>query len=76
MCIYMEIEKVKKKFCVKIENAFMLFLLYRDVRRLVVAMSRARLGLYVFGRVSLFSNCFELTPTFNKVRIKDHQLII
>ncbi|CAF4707695.1 unnamed protein product, partial [Rotaria magnacalcarata] len=26
----------------------------RDVRRLVVAMSRARLGLYIFGRVSLF----------------------
>lgn len=32
----------------------------RDIRRLVVAMSRARLGLYVFGRVGLFSNCFEL----------------
>jgi len=39
----------------------------RDVRRLVVAMSRARLGLYVFGRVSLFSNCFELTRTFNQL---------
>ena len=25
-----------------------------DVRRLVVAMSRARLGLYIFGRVNLF----------------------
>lgn len=37
----------------------------RDVRRLVVAMSRARLGLYVFGRVSLFKNCFELRPTFD-----------
>jgi intron-binding protein aquarius len=30
-------------------------------------MSRARLGLYVFGRVSLFSNCFELTRTFNQL---------
>lgn len=39
----------------------------RDVRRLVVAMSRARLGLYVFARVSLFSNCFELTPAFNRL---------
>ncbi|XP_041357905.1 RNA helicase aquarius-like [Gigantopelta aegis] len=39
----------------------------RDVRRLVVAMSRARLGLYIFGRVSLFSNCFELTPAFNRL---------
>ncbi len=37
----------------------------RDVRRLVVAMSRARLGLYVFARVSLFKNCFELTPAFD-----------
>lgn len=39
----------------------------RDVRRLVVAMSRARLGLYVFARVSLFQNCFELTPAFQQV---------
>ncbi|GAB1609948.1 RNA helicase aquarius [Argonauta hians] len=39
----------------------------RDVRRLIVALSRARLGLYVFGRVSLFRNCFELTPAFNKL---------
>ena len=37
----------------------------RDVRRLIVAMSRARLGLYVFARVSLFRSCFELTPVFN-----------
>uniref|UniRef100_A0A8C4R663 RNA helicase aquarius n=1 Tax=Eptatretus burgeri TaxID=7764 RepID=A0A8C4R663_EPTBU len=36
----------------------------RDVRRLVVAMSRARLGLYVLARVPLFQNCFELTPAF------------
>jgi intron-binding protein aquarius len=37
----------------------------RDVRRLVVALSRARLGLYIFGRVSLFRSCFELTPAFS-----------
>ena len=37
----------------------------RDVRRLVVAMSRARFGLYVFARAPLFANCFELTPTFS-----------
>jgi intron-binding protein aquarius len=37
----------------------------RDVRRLVVAMSRARLGLYVFARVSVFKNCYELAPSFN-----------
>lgn len=38
---------------------------FRDVRRLVVAMSRARLGLYIFGRVALFKNCYELQPVFN-----------
>lgn len=37
----------------------------RDVRRLVVAMSRARFGLYIFGRVTLFKDCFELQPVFN-----------
>ena len=37
----------------------------RDVRRLVVAMSRARLGLYIFARVSLFKNCYELQPAFS-----------
>ncbi|KAK2976198.1 hypothetical protein RJ640_027489 [Escallonia rubra] len=36
----------------------------RDVRRLVVAMSRARLGLFVFCRRSLFEQCYELQPTF------------
>ena len=36
----------------------------RDVRRLVVAMSRARLGLYVFGRRTLFEQCYELEPAF------------
>lgn len=39
----------------------------RDVRRLVVAMSRARLGLYVFCRQALFENCYELSPTFNQL---------
>lgn len=36
----------------------------RDVRRLVVAMSRARLGLYVFCRRSVFESCYELSPAF------------
>ena len=36
----------------------------RDVRRLIVAMSRARLGLYVFGRRALFEPSPELRPTF------------
>lgn len=37
----------------------------RDVRRLIVAVSRARLGLYIFARAQLFKSCFELTPVFN-----------
>lgn len=39
----------------------------RDLRRLVVAASRARLGLYIFARAQLFRNCFELQPTFNQL---------
>ncbi|XP_028166187.1 RNA helicase aquarius isoform X1 [Ostrinia furnacalis] len=39
----------------------------RDLRRLIVAASRARLGLYVFARANLFRNCFELQPTFNQL---------
>jgi intron-binding protein aquarius len=39
----------------------------RDVRRLVVAMSRARLGLYAFCRQSLFESCHELTPAFSRL---------
>ncbi|CAK9809263.1 RNA helicase aquarius [Anthophora plagiata] len=46
----------------------------RDARRLVVAMSRARLGLYVFARVSLFKNCFELTPAFAQLMQKPLKL--
>ena len=37
----------------------------RDVRRLVVALSRARLGLYVFGRQALFAQCYELQPAMS-----------
>lgn len=46
----------------------------RDVRRLVVAASRARLGLYIFGRVSLFKNCFELQPTFKLLMARPQKL--
>ncbi|KAJ9593876.1 hypothetical protein L9F63_027480, partial [Diploptera punctata] len=48
----------------------------RDVRRLVVAMSRARLGLYIFARVSLFKNCFELTPAFSQLMARPLKLHI
>ncbi|KAJ3334362.1 hypothetical protein HDU76_000055 [Blyttiomyces sp. JEL0837] len=39
----------------------------RDPRRLIVALSRARLGLYVFCRRRLFENCYELQPAFEKL---------
>jgi len=48
----------------------------RDVRRLVVAMSRARLGFYVFCRQSLFDNCFELSPTFSKLKLRTNKLVL
>ncbi|KAL9180433.1 hypothetical protein ACHAXT_008403 [Thalassiosira profunda] len=38
----------------------------RDVRRLVVAVSRARLGLYVLGRSGLFCGCHELRRTMDQ----------
>ncbi|XP_005185025.2 RNA helicase aquarius [Musca domestica] len=46
----------------------------RDVRRLVVAMSRARLGLYIFGRVGLFKNCLELQQTFKLLTKRSQKL--
>lgn len=39
----------------------------RDVRRLVVALSRARLGLYVFGRQALFASAAELQPALGQL---------
>ena len=39
-------------------------------------MSRARLGLYVFARVNLFQNCFELTPAFNQLTSRPCQLYL
>jgi intron-binding protein aquarius len=46
----------------------------RDIRRLVVAMSRAKLGLYVFGRQKLFENCFELAPIFSMLTASGSKL--
>ncbi|KHJ41012.1 Intron-binding protein aquarius family protein [Trichuris suis] len=48
----------------------------RDLRRLVVAMSRAKLGLYILARVSLFRNCFELTPVFGMLCQRPQNLIL
>ncbi|CAK7266763.1 hypothetical protein SEPCBS119000_002196 [Sporothrix epigloea] len=36
----------------------------RDIRRLTVALSRARLGLYILGRRDIFEACYELRAAF------------
>ncbi|KAI1289575.1 RNA helicase aquarius [Halotydeus destructor] len=46
----------------------------RDVRRLVVALSRARLGLYIFARVPVFSQCLELEPAFSRLTSRPQNL--
>ncbi|RKP26860.1 P-loop containing nucleoside triphosphate hydrolase protein, partial [Syncephalis pseudoplumigaleata] len=46
----------------------------RDVRRLTVAMSRARLGLYMFGRMRVFEACAELKPMVALWRARPLQL--
>lgn len=48
----------------------------RDVRRLIVATSRARLGLYVFGSAALFQNCFEMQPVFRQWTARPMQLVL
>ena len=35
----------------------------RDIRRLTIALSRARFGLYIFGHKKLLASCYELAPT-------------
>ena len=37
----------------------------RDIRRFIVSLSRARQGLYIFGKWDLFTNCLELNKTMN-----------
>jgi intron-binding protein aquarius len=36
----------------------------RDVRRITVALSRARLGLYILGRKAVFESCYEIQEAF------------
>ncbi len=48
----------------------------RDIRRLIVSMSRARLGLYVFGRYNIFKSCFELSQTMTIFSKKPMELKI
>ena len=48
----------------------------RDVRRLTVALSRARLGLYVLGRREVFESCFELKQAFDILLQRPDKLIL
>ncbi|CAI2352516.1 unnamed protein product [Caenorhabditis sp. 36 PRJEB53466] len=48
----------------------------RDVRRLIVALSRARLGLYVLGRAKVFMDCLELTPAMRIFAQSPRKLIL
>jgi intron-binding protein aquarius len=46
----------------------------RDIRRLVVAVSRSRLGLYVFCRQSLYAMCHELKRTLDQFEARPNKL--
>jgi intron-binding protein aquarius len=46
----------------------------RDIRRLIVAVSRARLGLYVLCRESLFRKCDELKHVMNQLTSRPTKL--
>lgn len=48
----------------------------RDVRRMTVAMSRARLGLYVLGRRDVFEACTELQPAFDILLSRPDKLML
>ena len=48
----------------------------RDVRRLTVALSRARLGLYILGRREVFETCYELKEAFDRLLTRPDQLML
>ncbi|KAF7718615.1 Pre-mRNA-splicing factor [Penicillium ucsense] len=48
----------------------------RDVRRLTVALSRARLGLYILGRREVFESCYELQPAFDRLLQRPDKLML
>lgn len=48
----------------------------RDVRRLTVALSRARLGLYILGRREVFESCYELKPAFDILAQRPDKLML
>lgn len=48
----------------------------RDIRRLTVALSRARLGLYILGRREVFEACFELKDAFDRLLARPDKLAL
>ncbi|GAB0135568.1 hypothetical protein EsDP_00003901 [Epichloe bromicola] len=48
----------------------------RDVRRMTVAVSRARLGLYILGRREVFEACPELRPAFDLLLERPDKLML
>lgn len=46
------------------------------MRRLTVALSRARLGLYILGRRDVFESCFELRQAFEILFQRPDQLML
>jgi intron-binding protein aquarius len=48
----------------------------RDVRRLTVALSRARLGLYILGRRDLFETCYEFKPAMDILWQRPDKLVL
>lgn len=48
----------------------------RDIRRLTVALSRARLGLYILGRREVFESCLELRQAFDILLQRPDKLML
>ncbi|ROT42795.1 intron-binding protein aquarius [Sodiomyces alkalinus F11] len=48
----------------------------RDIRRMTVALSRARLGLYILGRREVFEACFELRQAFEQLLARPDKLML
>lgn len=48
----------------------------RDIRRLTVALSRARLGLYILGRREVFESCYELKEAFDRLLKRPDKLTL
>lgn len=46
----------------------------RDLRRLTVALSRSRLGLYILGRHEVFESCYEIQDAFKLLFERPHKL--